>query len=71
MGKKATKDWNMQYKSQKLQAIIVKWLILQHTLDFRTKLFAVCWSGWIQIEKHAENMRVVITLNKSEPSMLA
>lgn len=34
MGKKATKVQNTQYKSQKLQAVIMKWLILQHTLDF-------------------------------------
>lgn len=35
MGKKAPKDQNSQYKSQKLQAIMVKQLILQHTLEFK------------------------------------
>lgn len=39
MGKKALKDWNSRYKSQKLQAIIVKQLILQHTLELK-KWFA-------------------------------
>lgn len=69
MGKEATKDQNMQYNSQKLQAI-VKWLILHHTMIFKRKLFAVCWSKWIQIEKQAENVRVKITLNKFDRSTL-
>lgn len=34
MGKKAPKDQNSQCKSQNLQAVMVKQLILQHTLEF-------------------------------------
>lgn len=35
MGKKAPEDCNSQCKSQKFQDIIVKQLILQHTLEFK------------------------------------
>lgn len=71
MGKKATKDRNMHYKCQNLQAVVGKWLILQYTVDFKTELFTVCWTEQIPIEKHAENTRAVITLNQLHASMLA
>lgn len=56
MGEKAPKDQNSQYKSQKLQAIIVKQLILQHTLEFK--------KNCLLKQVNTENRRAAITSNK-------